>query len=232
MDNISFYTKGDKEDIVSRIGQVHTITMFCPLNDMGVCVLKNFLSTMCPDYRVADDVWMDVPTIDALRTFLCASTLGDAEMDRSILGLIYSSLRMFKKLKLINFEFTYDEEIENTYKLLLKKEKEGINKYIYRVDVLEMNLSDMFSQWVIDLVNRVFICNEYISNSYLNKTFKIEFTFDEYTSFMNMFLSNNHDRLNALDNKICDYFMTFPKLVNTQKPNIRILTNYNDEAIF
>ena len=43
MGNSNFYTKGDTEDIISRISQVHTITMFCPIGDQCVSSLKNTL---------------------------------------------------------------------------------------------------------------------------------------------------------------------------------------------
>ena len=93
-----------------------------------------------------------------------------------------------------------------------------------------MNLSDLFSQGIIDLINKVFICNGLMSNSYLERTFQLEFTYDEYVSFIDMFVNNNRPNLDALDANICDYFVLFPPLVKEQKPKIRILTNYVDEV--
>ena len=89
-----------------------------------------------------------------------------------------------------------------------------------------MNLINLFSQNIIDAINKVMINNEIIPNSYLNRKFKIDFKFDEYKSFMGMFLENNEDTLNKLDKNICEYFGVFPELIEKQKPNIRLITNY------
>ena len=94
--------------------------------------------------------------------------------------------------------------------------------------MLEMNLGDMFSQGVIDMLNKVFICNELIPNSYLNRRFILDFKYDDYTSFMDMFIENNRENLNLLDKNICDYFRKFPKMVEEQKPMIRLVTNYSE----
>lgn len=229
MENRSFYTKGEKEEVVSRIGQVHTITIFCPLGDLYIQSLKNTFENMLPKYKKEDNIWKGVPAIDALNVFLLTSSFCnkmDLDYNSDIIGVIASSFKMFKKLKKINFEFTDDSEIEKTYNILLKKSKESIKKYIYRVEVIEMNLSDMFSQTVIDIINKVFIYNELIPNSYLERKFKINFKFDDYVSYINMFINNNKENLDILDTKICDYLNLFPPLVSEQKPNIRLLTNY------
>lgn len=231
MEKSSFYTKGEKEEITSRIGQVHTITMFCPIGDYCVQSLKNSFELMLPKYKKSDDLWSGVPAIDALNVFVFTTSFFNTsgmDVNKDIFSIIVSSLKMFKKLKKINFKFTDDEDIATTYDSLIKKSKEGMKKCIYNVDVLEMNLSDMFSQVIIDLLNKVFAYNELIPNSYLERKFKLDFDYDEYITFMDMFINNNRDNLNLLDNKICDYFRVFPKLVNEQKPKIRIITNYSD----
>ena len=138
---------------------------------------------------------------------------------------------MFSKLKYISFEFTDDKDIIDTYYSLLKKSKKEVKKYIYNVDVLELNLSDMFSQFIIDILNKVLILNEIIPNSYLKRKFRLDFEYDEHMAFIDMFLNNNEQTFNKLDKNICDYFKTFPKLVQQQKPSIRIITNYSDEMM-
>ena len=231
MDNSYFYTKGSKEDIVMRINQVHSITIFCPLGDFCVRSLRDTFEVMLTGYRTDNNIWSDVPAIDALNAFIVTASFQQQvgiEADKNIMGLIVSSLKMFNRLKTISFEFTDDEEIMNTYKILLKNEKSGIKKYIYRLDMLEMNLGDMFSQGVIDMLNKVFICNELIPNSYLNRRFILDFKYDDYTSFMDMFIENNRENLNLLDKNICDYFRKFPKMVEEQKPMIRLITNYSE----
>ena len=227
MGNSNFYIKGNYEDIITRISQVHTITMFCPMSDHCVQGLKNTFEIMLAEYKKNEDYWENVPTIDALNAFIFNDNM-NKDYDSGIFSVIVSSLKMFNRLKRINFQFTDDEDILNSYKQIMKNNIEGTTKYIYNVDVIEMNLSEMFSQMIIDMLNRIFICNEYLPNSYLDRKFMVDFKYDEYMAFMDMFINNNKEKLDALDDKICDYFKSFPKLVIDQKPNIRIVTNYSE----
>ena len=237
MSNSNFYTKGVREDVISRINQVHTMTMFCPLCDYGVMALMNSFELMLPQYKSETDgnVWLGVPAIDAVNAFLftnnfCKDSAGkfiDINMD--IIGVIASSLKMFPRLKLINFEFTPDSEVFEIYNQLLKQKKVEKKKYIYRVDKLEIHLADLFSQDVIDIVNKVFMYNGLIPNSYLHRKFQLDFDYDDYTSFMDMFINNNRDNLNMLDMNVCDYFRKFPPLIEDQKPKISLITNYSEE---
>ena len=227
MGNSNFYIKGNYEDIITRISQVHTITMFCPMSDHCVQGLKNTFEIMLAEYKKNEDYWENVPTIDALNVFIFNDNM-NRDYDSGIFSVIVSSLKMFNRLKRINFQFTDDEDILNSYKQIMKNNIEGTTKYIYNVDVIEMNLSEMFSQMIIDMLNKIFICNEYLPNSYLDRKFMIDFKYDEYMAFMDMFINNNKEKLDALDDKICDYFKSFPKLVIDQKPNIRIVTNYSE----
>ena len=227
MSNSNFYIKGNYEDIITRISQVHTITMFCPMSDHCVQGLKNTFEIMLAEYKKNEDYWENVPTIDALNVFIFNDNM-NRDYDSGIFSVIVSSLKMFNRLKRINFQFTDDEDILNSYKQIMKNNIEGTTKYIYNVDVIEMNLSEMFSQRIIDMLNKIFICNEYLPNSYLDRKFMIDFKYDEYMAFMDMFINNNKENLDALDDKICDYFKSFPKLVMEQKPNIRLVTNYSE----
>jgi len=231
MGNTTFYTKGERDKVLSRIGQVHTITMYCPIIDSGISSLRNSMELLIPKYKVNNKLWKNVPSIDALNTFIFTMAFfkdTNANTDPGIISVISSSLRMFNRLKYINFEFTDDPEIFETYQALIRQDKEGKKAHIYKVESLEFNLSDMFSQNIIDIFNKVLIFNDLIPNSYLERRFRMDFTYDEYDSFINMFLGNNCERLNCLDSNICDYFRMFPPLVVEQKPNIIIITNYSD----
>ena len=228
MRNDSFFTKGDRENILQRIGQVHTITIYCPLDDDGVLALWGSLGDVAQRYRTDIYEWKNVPTFDALNAFIYLTNNCDVE-DKGIIGIIVSSLKMFNRLKYINFSFTDNPEIKESYDSFLNR-RNGKKGYIYKVDRLELNLSEMFSQWVIDLLNRVFICNEIISNSYLERKFCIDFTYDDYMNFMDMFLTNNGSSFDSLDKNICEYCKSFPTLINEQKPDIRLITNYSDEV--
>lgn len=227
MSNSNFYIKGNYEDIITRISQVHTITMFCPMSDHCVQGLKNTFEIMLAEYKKNEDYWENVPTIDALNVFIFNDNM-NRDYDSGIFSVIVSSLKMFNRLKRINFQFTDDEDILNSYKQIMKNNIEGTTKYIYNVDVIEMNLSEMFSQMIIDMLNKIFICNEYLPNSYLDRKFMVDFQYDDYMAFMDMVINNNKEALDALDDKICDYFKSFPKLVMEQKPNIRLVTNYSE----
>ena len=227
----NFYTKGGDDVASMRIGQVHTITMYCPLGDIGVQILKNAFDIVLQSYKTNEHLWSGVPAVDALNAFVFAKTFSDGEslgIDYKFVEIIISSLKMFTRLKKINFEFTDDQDIEETYTNLLKKTKKKIKKYIYRVEMVEINLADMFSQNIIDLFNKVLIANEIIPNSCLERKFKIDFKYDDYITFIKMFITNNEQAFNSLDKNICEYFGSFPKLVTEQKPNVRVITNYMD----
>ena len=231
MDNNEFYTKGNPVEVITRIDQVHTITIYCPLSDVCVQNLKDCLEKKIKKYRVSELTWKGVPAIDALNAFVMMVSYQqqmNIEADKEIIGLLASSLKMFPKMKKINFVFTDDPEIRKSYDLLISKKISEVKKYIYKVELLEIHLDDYFSQGIIDMLNKVFICNELIPNSYLDRKFSLTFTYDDYISFMDMFINNNRMNLNLLDSNICDYFRSFPKLITEQKPDIRLITNYSE----
>lgn len=221
-----YYTKGDKETIIKRINQIHTITLYCPLQDKGVQTLKRYLTELLPEYMENADLFSNVSTADALLVFLNA--LADKEFERSVISLITGALRSFQRLKKINFEFTNDPDIYETYRESVKQNKVVVKKHIYKIDKVEMILSDMFSQEVIDMINKVLIMDEIIPNSYFERKFTIDFKFDEYVGFMDAFLNNNVITLDLLDKNIGEYFRTFPQLIDEQKPDITLVTNYNE----
>jgi hypothetical protein len=84
----------------------------------------------------------------------------------------------------------------------------------------------MFEMEIIDMLNKVMMFDEIIPNSYLERVFNIDFTFDEYVSYIEMFVHNNINTLNSLDKNIVEYLLSFPKIINRCKPNIRLITTY------
>ena len=232
MNSNEFYTKGSREDVVSRINQVHTITLFCPMSDFYMQTLKSSFELMLGSYKVNDNEWKNVPTIEAFNTFLFTKNFNDKigiPLNMDIFNIIVSALKLFNRLKRISFKFMEDPEVDEAFKNVIEHNKEEMKKRrIYHVDKLEINLSDFFSQGIIDILNKVFICNELIPNSYLERKFDISFSYDDYISFMDMFINNNSGNLNILDKNICDYFRSFPPLIEEQKPEIRLITNYSD----
>jgi predicted CopG family antitoxin len=132
--------------------------------------------------------------------------------------------------------FSEDVELRDSYERLINIESNEVTSDIiseltnvYSIDALEIYLGDMFNQDIIDLINKHFIANEIISNSYLERDFLIMFDFDEYISYINMFIDNNEDRLSMYDNDIVDYLRVFPSIVvDISKPKIRLYTNYRE----
>ena len=134
MEENVFFTKGDKEEILSRVSQVHTITLYCPIRDLCMISLRGSFETMLPKYKKSENRWEDVPAIDVLNAFVFTTSVLDSTLlnfNRDILSVIISSLKMFKKLKKINFDFTEDEDIASTYDKILKKENFGASKCLY-----------------------------------------------------------------------------------------------------
>ena len=70
MDNSEFYTKGNVADVVTRINQVHTITIYCPLSDNCVKQLWSTFHLMLFRYQTTEELWTGVPAIDALNAFI------------------------------------------------------------------------------------------------------------------------------------------------------------------
>ena len=140
-------------------------------------------------------------------------------------------VQSFKNLKFLNLEFTSDENVLYAYEYIRGKEKDKsfeIIQYIYKIEVIELVLSNMFTQNVIDMLNKVMMFDEIISNSYLEREFIIVFDYDDYISFMDMFATNNGMELTKLDDYIIDYLLLFPKIISNSKPTIRLLTNYSE----
>jgi hypothetical protein len=139
-------------------------------------------------------------------------------------------------LKYISIACVNDVDVLETYEKLVNID---LNEYggdiinelvnVYSIDAIEMYLSDMFDQNIIDLINKHLISNDIISNSYLERDFLIEFEFDEYISYINMFINNNQDRLSMYDKNIIDCLRVFPSIIgDISKPNIKLYTNYRE----
>jgi hypothetical protein len=147
-----------------------------------------------------------------------------------------SIIRTFENLKHISVVFKDDDVLRESYeKLITVDSDDTINDIIgeltnvYSIDVIDMYLGDMFDQDIVDLLNKHLMSNEIIPNSYLEREFKIMFEFEEYVSYINMFIDNNIERLSMYDNDIADYLRVFPTIIgDISKPDIRLYTNYKD----
>ena len=233
------YVKGDKNKVVTRIDQVHSITMRVPTSDRGMDYLYDNLISLCHHYVDENDgdSFLKIPALDFYNIALyvnkcCKEKEVNTDYVFSMLGIF----RSFENLKYISVVFSDDVELRDSYEILVNIDSnEGVNDIIneltnvYSIDVLEMYLGDMFDQKIIDLINRHLISNGVISNSYLEREFLIEFEFEEYISYISMFIENNIDRLAMLDEDIMDYLRVFPSIIgDIAKPNIKLYTNYRE----
>lgn len=221
MDNLVF-TKGDSNEVLKRVGNVHTITVYCPLKYNDMQMLQSSLMVFLSPYRLENDNtrWGDIPTIDVLRVFLFIMHSYD-NIDLGHIKIVSGLLKYFYKLKYVNFEFVDSDDYDNDYDSMTKDFHN-----IFKINKLELNLSDMFAQGIIDLFNKILIMNDIILNSYLGRSFLINFKFDEYVSFVKMMLNNNEDSFDSMDENIIKYFDVFPQVIQDHKPDIRVITNY------
>jgi hypothetical protein len=233
------YTKGDKDSVVTRIEQVSGVTLYIPTFERCVDYLYDGLILLCNHYVDEDNnVFLRIPAIDFYNVVLysnkCCKENG---IDTNYISAMLGVVRSFINLKHVNVVFRDDIELRDSYERLINintnivSKSEIINELtnIYSIDVMEMFLGDMFDQKIIDLINKSFISNGIISNSYLERDFLIEFEFDEYISYINMFVDNNIDRLSMLDEDIMDYLRVFPYIIgDVSKPVIKLYTNYKE----
>lgn len=233
------YTKGDKNNVLSRIYQVSSITINVPTSEKCMDYLYDNLIVLCYHYIDKDsgDLFLNIPAIDFYNVVLFVNKCcKEDNIDINIILSMMGIMRSFENLKYVSIIFKDDDALQDLYKRLPyidsnDSSTDVINELanIYSINVMEMYLNDMFDQKVIDLINKHFIFNGIISNSYLERDFLIDFEFEEYISYINMFIDNNIDRLNMLDEDIVDYLRVFPSIIgDIMKPNIKLYTNYRD----
>lgn len=228
------FVKGDAEDIIKRFSMVHTLNMRCPLNDEGVGCLYVMLETSLKSYFQGNGMFVNIPIIDLYNAFI--RTLGfckEKGINTDKLYIMWGCIQSFVTLKYISLDFCDNKDVVEAYENINEKsatddEKLKMLGTIYDIIMLEFNLSNMFSQDVIDIFNKCMILNGLLSNSYLKREFFVTFDYDGYIAFMEMFLTNNKDRFDDMDKSIIEYFRMFPVFVANQKPMIKIVTNYRE----
>ena len=61
------YTKGDKDNVVTRMDQVSNITLYAPKSDRSMDYLYEGLVTLCSHYYIDknnEDLFLSIPAID------------------------------------------------------------------------------------------------------------------------------------------------------------------------
>jgi predicted CopG family antitoxin len=235
---IKKYTKGDKDKVLTRIEQVSDITLYIPSSEKCMDYLYDSLVVLCNHYMDNDgNLFLHIPAIDFYNVVLFANkSCNENNVNTEYICALMGIVRSFSNLKYISIAFKDDNELRDSYERLINIDStDGLGDIIteltnvYSIDVLEMYLGDMFDQDIIDLINKHLIANEIISNSYLERDFLITFEFDEYISYINMFIDNNIDRLSMYDNNIMDYLRVFPTIIgDISRPDIRLYTNYRE----
>jgi hypothetical protein len=234
---IKKYTKGDKNAVVTRINQVSSITLNVPTSDSGMDYLYDALISLCNHYVDENDgdKFLYIPAIDFYNIVIYVNKCcEEKEVNTDYIFSMMGVVRTFEKLKYISVVFSDDVGVRDSYEVLSNIDSDGgVNDVIgelanvYSIDTIDIYLVDIFDQKIIDLINKHFMSNGIISNSYLERDFLIEFEFDEYISYINMFIENNIDRLSMLDEDIMDYLRVFPSIIgDIAKPNIKLYTNY------
>lgn len=233
------YTKGDKEKVMTRIEQVSDITVYVPSSERCMDYLYDSLMVLCNHYVDENDgdLFFNIPSIDFYNVVLFANKCcKEKDVNTKYISAMMGVVSTFTKLKYISVVFRDDANLIDSYERLINlNDGDGIGDVIneltnvYSIDSLEIYLGDMLDQEIVDLINKHFISNEIISNSYLERDFLIIFTFDEYISYINMFIDNNIDRLSMYDNDIMDYLRVFPSIIgDISRPDIRLYTNYRE----
>jgi predicted CopG family antitoxin len=233
------YTKGDKKKVMTRIEQVSDITLHIPSSERCMDYLYDSLMLLCNHYVDEDDgdLFLLIPAIDFYNVVLFANKCcKEKGVDTKYISAMMGVISTFTKLKYISVVFREDDELRDSYEKLINMDKDSVISdaiteltNIYSIDVLEMYLGDMLDQDIIDLINKHFISNEIISNSYLERDFLVMFKFDEYITYINMFIENNIDRLSMYDSDIMDYLRVFPSIIgDVSNPDIRLYTNYRE----
>ena len=233
------YVKGDKDNIVTRIDQVSDITLNVPLSDRGMDYLYDSLITLCNHYVDEDDgdSFLYIPAIDFYNVVIYVNKCcKEQDINTDYIFAMMGVVRTFENLKHISISFKDDIDVRDSYEILINvNSDDGVNDIIneltniYSIDAIEMYLGDMFDQDVIDLINKHLMSNGIISNSYLERDFLVTFEFEEYVSYINMFVENNIDRLSMMDEDIMAYLRVFPTIIgDISKPDIKLYTNYRE----
>jgi hypothetical protein len=236
---INRYTKGDKNKVLTRIHQVSDVTLYIPTSERCMDYLYDSLMILCYNYvdENNDDSFLRIPYIDFYNVVLFVNKCcKEKDINIEYIFALMSIVRTFENLKYVNIIFKDDNELSISYSRIISMNsdsciKDIINELtnIYSIDCMEIYLGDMFNQDIVDLINQHFMINGIISNSYLERDFLITFNFEEYISYMDMFINNNIDKLSMYDDDIVDYLRKFPGIIeNTSRPNIKLYTNYKD----
>ena len=220
---------------LDRLSQVHEITINIPLGRRCCGLLyRSLITNLGMKYALGEKKTISGVHIDDVACIIVNSVERCAEKgyDTDIIAHVSSILKMFSNVKVVNMVFSHDRELlekyENVFSMDYTGDKVELMNSLYKVESLEIRMSESLDRETVDFFNGVFIFYNYIPNDYMNRLFNIDFTFDEYVSFMEMFFNNNPDLSARLGKDVVNFFILFPTIVVESKPKIRLVTNYLD----
>ena len=214
-----------------KMGQIYAVTIKCPseMDDFGM--LYNSMCSNFKSYGPVEEndlkIFKNVPKSDLY--FMLERTYGYCDMINCPTdGLVYlaSLINSFPNLKYVTVEFTDDDEIYDIYSTEMTSSK---MKKIYNIDTIQIILYDKLHQDTIDLINKNLIFNDLIPNEYLKRRFVVDFKFKEYSSYIDMVISNNMPYFESESGQAAiDFLKLFPKHITKSRPNVRLITNYSE----
>lgn len=244
-DNKGRYTRGDINEMTRRLNNVNSISVNCPIADKGMNIFWNLITEhsedyVCTDSNIANDTVIKnvfkyefIPINDVFRSFMLAiGQCKKEQIDVTCLSTFWALCSSYKNLKTVELNFEIGQELVDKYKSVgsvvdNKEDLVNLMDSIYKIKILEINLHDLFHQDVIDILNKSFMLNGIIKNSYLDREFELCFSFDNYTTYMDMMVNNNEDTFNYMDGNIIEYLTSFPNIIISHKPIVKIITDYS-----
>lgn len=232
------YVKVNVNGVVSRVKQVVKIKMFIPTDssftqDFFLPIMKK---NKVKGKKSSSDVLFENLNAKDLSNIMLVKEHSD-EVDSSdiekepIKMILLGILNVYQNLQKITIVVSNKKkyaELEN--KLLSGKAKKdelpSLFSEFYSVEELELKLGDMFSQEVIDYINKYLIDIGIIENDYFERTFSLSMTYEEYISLFSMMINNNSDKVSKFGENFSNLLLLLPDKVIDGNPKINILTDY------
>lgn len=232
------YVKVNVNGVVSRVKQISKIKMFIPTYS---AFTQEFFLPLMKKNKVkgkkssSDILFKNLNAKDLsniMRVDEHSSEVDSSEIEKEpIKTILLGILNVYQNLQKITIVVSDKEKytkLEN--KLLSKKAKKdelpSLFSEFYSIEELEFKLGDMFSQEVIDYINRYLIDIGIIENDYFNRTFVLSMTHKEYMSLFSMMIENNSNTVVKFGENFSNLLLLFPDKVMNDNPTINILTDY------
>ena len=125
------YTKGDKDNVVTRIEQVSEITLYIPTFERCVDYLYDGLISLCNHYVDDDngDKFKLIPAIDFYNVVLyITKCCKENDVDTTYISAMMGVVRSFTNLKYLNVVFKEDLGLRDSYERLINMYSSIVSK--------------------------------------------------------------------------------------------------------